>query len=45
MAKFVESIVEDVALAWLESAGRSARNILEITLGESKVKQFFGRSV
>lgn len=40
---FTESIVEDAALAWLESLGWWVRDGLEIAPGESKAVRIIGR--
>lgn len=39
---FTESVVEQAALAWLESLGWSVRHGLEITPGESKAERIIG---
>ena len=40
-----ESVVEEAALAWLESVGWSVRHRLEIAPGESKAERYIGRAV
>ena len=40
---FTESIVEEAALAWLESLGWSVRHGLEIAPGESKAERIIRR--
>lgn len=39
---FTESVVEQAAPAWLESAGWSARNGAEIAPGESNAERIIG---
>jgi len=38
-----ESVVEDAALAWLESLGCSVRHGIENAPGESKIERIIGR--
>lgn len=40
---FTESIVEDAALAWLESLGYAVLHGLEIAPGESRAVRIIGR--
>lgn len=40
---FTESVVEDAALAWLESFGCSVRHGLENAPNESKTERIIGR--
>ena len=38
-----ESVVEQAALAWIESAGWSVRRALEILSGESRADRIIGK--
>ncbi|MEX0880944.1 MAG: hypothetical protein WEF99_15825 [Thermoanaerobaculia bacterium] len=40
---FTESVVEQAALAWLESLGRSVKHGLEIAPGEPEAERIIGR--
>ena len=42
---FTESVVEQAALAWLESTGWSVRHCAEIAPGESMAERFIGMAV
>lgn len=42
MSGFTESIVEQIALAWLESRGRSVKNDVEFASGEPGVSRSNG---
>ena len=44
MSAFTESVVEQVALAWLESTGWSVRHGLDIAPGEFRAERFTGRA-
>jgi len=43
MTTCTESILQDVALAWLGSLGWGSTHGLEIAPGESKAERIFGR--
>jgi type I restriction enzyme R subunit len=43
MSTFTESVVEQAALAWLESAGWSVRNGASIAPGEPAAERIIGR--
>ena len=43
MSAFSESVVEDAALAWLESLGYAVKHGLDIAPGESKAERIIGR--
>lgn len=45
MSAFTESVVENAALAWLESIGWSVKRGPEIAAGEPVAKQIMGLSL
>ncbi len=42
-SRFIESVVEDAALAWLESLGYTLKHGLEIGAGDLAAEQIMGR--